>query len=77
MAVMLSALRAGRALSPESSSGIHISWRLADSCHPDDGVPRIVHYIRATWCNIEIGGILRSLRRETLKSYITLNGWTV
>jgi hypothetical protein len=32
---------------------------------------------RATWCNIPEGDILHSHRRENLKSYIALTGWTL
>jgi hypothetical protein len=32
---------------------------------------------RATWRNIPEGGILHCHRRENLKSYIALNGWTL
>jgi hypothetical protein len=32
---------------------------------------------RATRCNISEDDILHSHRRETLKSYIALTGWTV
>jgi hypothetical protein len=32
---------------------------------------------RVTWRNISEGGILHSHRRENLKSYIALTGWTL
>jgi hypothetical protein len=34
-------------------------------------------FARATWRNIPEDSILRSHRRENLKSYIALTGWTL
>jgi hypothetical protein len=48
--------------------------------HPDDGgvrFPETSVLTRATWPNIQIDDTLHSLRREDLKSYIALTGWTL
>jgi hypothetical protein len=52
----------------------------ADSCHPDDGGANSSEtsvLTRATRRNIPEDAILHSHRRENLKSYIALTGWTL
>jgi hypothetical protein len=54
------------------SSPIHVTLMMETLCSSEASV-----FTRATWRNIPEDGILHSYRRENLKSYIALTGWTL
>jgi hypothetical protein len=57
-----------------------VAFKLADSCHPDDGGDTFFEssvLTRAARLHIPEDGILHNHRRENFKYYIALTGWTL
>jgi hypothetical protein len=60
--------------------GLYIHMRVADSWHPDDGGDTFLRnsvVTTVTRSHVPKDDILHIHRRESLKSYIALTGWTL